>query len=255
MDSALPIMPADAGLVRYLVFSASMRDGSLNTRLARLAAGVIEAHGGEVDVAAMSDFDAPSFDQDDQTNTGLPPGAIEFQRRLDSTDALVISSPEYNASMPGVLKNAIDWVSRLRPQPFNERHCLLMSASPSMTGGNRGLWGLRVPLEHLGTRVYPDMFSLAQAHLALDESGQILSDSLRDRFQATIVNFMNLAEASKHYPCIKSAWIEFLGEGPDPALDGGTIPALAYAGAGSPPGRSVPTVPPSATDRRPGSRT
>jgi len=96
-----------------------------------------------------------------------------------------------------------------------------------MVGGNRGLWALRVPLEHLGSRVYPDMFSLAQAHMALDDSGQIASDSLRDRFEAVIVNFMSLAEASKHYPCMKSAWIEFLGERPDPALDAAAIPASA----------------------------
>ena len=230
MDAPLPTMPADAGLVRYLVFSGSMREGSLNTRLARSAGAVIEAQGGQLDFASMSDFDAPSFDQDVQTETGLPAGTLEFQRRLEASDALVIASPEYNAAMPGALKNAIDWVSRLRPQPFNERHCLLMSASPSMVGGNRGLWSLRVPLEHLGSRVYPDMFSLAQAHMALDDKGRIASDSLRDRFEATIVNFMSLAEATKHYPCIKSAWIEFLGERPDPALDAATIPSAGAAG-------------------------
>lgn len=225
MDMLPPPMPADAGLVRYLVFSASLRTGSLNTRLAHLAAEAIAERGGEVDFASMSDFDSPSFDQDVQSESGLPSGALAFRRRLEAADAFVIASPEYNASMPAVLKNAIDWVSRVRPQPFNERHCLLMSASPSMVGGNRGLWALRVPLEHLGSRVYPDMFSLAQAHTALDDSGRITSDSLRDRFAATIGNFMNLAEASKHYPCVKSAWIEFLGEQPDASFDDAAIAA------------------------------
>ena len=220
-------MPADAGLVRYLVFSGSLRAGSLNTRLAHLAAANIEERGGDVDLASLSEFDSPSFDQDAHTESGLPAAALEFRRRLEAADAFVIASPEYNASMPGVLKNAIDWVSRVRPQPFNERHCLLMSASPSMVGGNRGLWALRVPLEHLGSRVYPDMFSLAQAHTAFDEDGRIISDSLRERFAATIENFMNLAEASKHYPCVKSAWIEFLGEQLDPAFDDAAIPAPA----------------------------
>jgi chromate reductase len=230
MDAPMPTLPQDAGLVRYLVFSASLRVASLNTRLARLAGDVIEAHGGQVDFASMADFDSPSFNQDVQTERGLPTGALEFQRRLEGTDAFVVASPEYNASMPGVLKNAIDWVSRIRPQPFNERHCLLMSASPSMGGGNRGLWALRMPFEHLGCRVYPDMFSLAQAHMALDEGGRIASDSLRDRFEANIVNFMNLAEASKHYPCLKSAWIEFLGERPDPVLDAAAVPAPTPVG-------------------------
>jgi NAD(P)H-dependent FMN reductase len=121
--------------------------------------------------------------------------------------------------MPGALKNSIDWVSRYRPQPFNERHGLLMSASPSMSGGNRGLWSLRVPLEHLGARVYPDMFSLARAHLAFDGGGHLADPVLGDRFEANIANFMNLVEASKHYPCVKRAWVEYLGERPEPELD------------------------------------
>jgi NAD(P)H-dependent FMN reductase len=74
---------------------------------------------------------------------GFSPGAKELRRRLGQADAFVISSPEYNFSMPGALKNVIDWVSRYGPQPFKGKHCLLMSASPSMAGGNRGLWALR----------------------------------------------------------------------------------------------------------------
>ena len=58
----------------------------------------------------------------------MPPGAHELRRRLELCDGFVISSPEYNASMPGVLKNAIDWVSRFNPQPFNELDGLLNNA-------------------------------------------------------------------------------------------------------------------------------
>jgi chromate reductase len=210
---------SDRELVRFLVFSASLRADSFNTRLARLVARTMEAGAGTVDLASMREFDAPSFDGDVETAEGLPAGAIAFGQRLEAADGFVIVSPEYNASMPGVLKNAIDWVSRARPQPFNERHGLLMSASPSMTGGNRGLWALRVPLEHLGARVYPDMFSLAQAHHALDDNGEIASDQLRERFENTITKFMDLVEATTHYPCIKRAWVEFLGEQPDPTVD------------------------------------
>src|SRR5262249_43909332 len=110
-------------------------------------------------------------------------------------------------------------VSRFRPQPFNERHALLMSASPAMSGGNRGLWSLRIPLEHLGARVFPDMFSLATAHQALSGDGEIADSRLRERFENNVAAFMNLVEAAKHYPCIKKAWVEFLGEKPDPATD------------------------------------
>lgn len=205
--------------VRFLVFSASLRAESLNTRLARLAVRLIEQHGGAVEAAAMAEFDCPSYDQDAQTRGGIPPGALELRRRLEASDAFVIASPEYNSSMPGLLKNAIDWTSRIRPQPFNGRHALLLSASPSMVGGNRGLWALRMPLEHLGARVYPDMFSLALAHQAFAPDGRMANGELGARLESTIVAFMDLVEAAKHYPCAKKAWIEFLGEHPNPAID------------------------------------
>lgn len=205
--------------VRYLVFSASLREDSLNTKLARLAAATIEANGAEVDLASMREFDSPSYDADVQHSDGFPAGAEMLRLRLEANDAFVVSAPEYNNSMPGALKNAIDWVSRYHPQPFNERHALLLSASPSMVGGNRGLWALRVPFEHLGARVYPDMFSLAQAHNAFTEEERIANAQLQERFDMNIANFMDLVEAAKHYPCVKRAWVEYLGEHPDPVID------------------------------------
>jgi chromate reductase, NAD(P)H dehydrogenase (quinone) len=204
--------------VRVLVFSASLRAGSFNTRLASLARRVIEAKGGVVDAGAMSDFDCPSYSQDEQAKA-FPRGAEELRRRLEANDAFVIVSPEYNGSMPGLLKNAIDWVSRFKPQPFNARQALLLSASPSMVGGNRGLWALRVPLEHLGARVYPDMFSLAQADKAFGDDGSLVSQPLAKRLEQTIAGFMDLVEAAKNYPCVKKAWVEFLGEHPNPLID------------------------------------
>ena len=88
-----------------------------------------------------------------------------------------------------------------------------------MSGGNRGLWALRVPFEHLGARLYPDMFSLAQAHKAFTPAGQIADGQLQQRFDTNIINFLDLVEASTHYPCVKRAWVEYLGEHPEPALD------------------------------------
>jgi chromate reductase, NAD(P)H dehydrogenase (quinone) len=213
--------------IRILVFAASLRADSLNARLAALAAECVRGNGGTADLATMQEFDVPSYDGDVEAADGLPPGAERFRRRLDQVDGFIIASPEYNASMPGILKNLIDWTSRHRPQPFNERHALLMSASPSMGGGNRGLWALRVPLEHLGARVYPDMFSLAQAHRAMTAEGQLAEPEMQARFDSNIVNFMNLVEAAKHYPCVKQAWIEYLGEQPDPAIDRVEVSAVA----------------------------
>jgi chromate reductase, NAD(P)H dehydrogenase (quinone) len=203
---------------RVLVLSASLREESLNTQLARLAAATIEAAGHTAELATMREFIVGPYDGDEEHAVGLPAGADELRRRIEETDAFVIASPEYNASMPGALKNAIDWVSRFQPQPFHQRHGLLLSASPSMVGGNRGLWALRIPLEHLGARVYPDMFSLAQAHAAFD-GDRLANESLQKRLESTIDGFLALAEAEKRYPSLKTAWIEFLGERPEPIID------------------------------------
>src|SRR5256714_13103865 len=201
--------------VRLLVFGASLREGSMNDRLASLGATVAEDKGGSVERATMSQFECLAYDLDDEIWKGLPAGAQALHDMLSSVDGFMIASPEYNASMSGVLKNTIDWVSRFRPQPFNGKQAFLMAASPSMTGGKIGLWALRQPLEHLGARVYPDMFALAQAHRGFDSSGRIADSKLQNWFETTIECFIDLAEASKHYPHLKKQWVEFLGERPD----------------------------------------
>ena len=205
--------------LRILVIAASSRTGSLNLKLAQLAANVVVKKGAVAELISINEFDCPSFNQDVEKEFGIPEGAERLKRSIMENDAFIIASPEYNGSMPGHLKNIIDWVSRFRPQPFNERQALLMSASPSMAGGNRGLWSLRIPLEHLGTRVYPDMFSLAAAHQALTAESQISNEVLAKRFETTLDAFLSLVEAAKHYPCMKKAWVEFLGERPDPVTE------------------------------------
>jgi NAD(P)H-dependent FMN reductase len=210
--------PVTRPRLNVLVFGASRRAASFNRKLAGLAARVAAEAGATVDLASMHEFDVPSYDDDAEHADGIPAGAREFQRRLLQSDAFIIASPEYNASMPGVLKNLIDWTSRFRPQPFDGRHGMLLSASPSLAGGNKGLWSLRMPLEHLGSRIFPDMFSLAMAHQAF--AGDDLADAaLRARFDKSLQAFLSLAEAAKHYPCVKRAWVEFLGEPPDGPAD------------------------------------
>ena len=210
--------PGSEPTLKVLVLAASLRADSLNKKLAALAGKIAEQHGATVDRASMREFDVPLYDGDVEKAHGIPKGAEEFKRRLLDCDAFIISSPEYNGSMPGVIKNLIDWTSRFRPQPFDGKQGLLMSASPSMSGGNRGLWSLRMPFEHLGARIYPDMFSLAQAHKALVDD-DIADSALRARFDKNLQAFLSLAEAAKHYPCIKRAWVEFLGEPPGSAAD------------------------------------
>ena len=204
--------------LRVLVLGASLSSRSLNNRLAAFVARLVTEKGGTSELANVGDFDCPFYDHDIEVEAGLPVGAHRFCERVKAADALIVASPEYNASMPGAIKNLIDWVSRFRPQPFNGKQALLMSASPSMAGGNRGLWALRVPFEHLGTRVYPDMFSLAQAHQAWE--GETLKETaVHDRLDRTLGCFLDLVEATKHYPRIKKVCVEFLGEHPNAATD------------------------------------
>ena len=78
---------------------------------------------------------------------------------------------------------------------------------------------VRIPLEHLDARVFPDMFSLATAHQAFSPEGNLNNEILAKRFEDNIIAFMSLVEAAKNYPCIKKAWVEFLGEKPDPVTE------------------------------------
>jgi chromate reductase, NAD(P)H dehydrogenase (quinone) len=194
--------------VRFLVFAASLRKDSLNARLAELAARQIEKAGGQVVLVPMAEFDAPSYNQDVQNGPGFPPGAVNLRTRLEASDGFAIASPEYNYSMPGLLKNAIDWISRFKPQPLNGRHGFLLSASPSLVGGQRGLWTLRVPLEGLGAHIFPQMFSLATAHKAIDDRGEIADPESNQRLEKMITAFVDLVEAAKHYPNAKQALAE-----------------------------------------------
>ncbi|MFJ9417653.1 NADPH-dependent FMN reductase [Streptomyces sp. NPDC101227] len=203
---------AHPGPLRVLVLGASARSGSTNARLASLVSGMMADAGAEVDLASMREFDMPLYDGDRETEHGIPDGALALRDRLEWCDAFALSSPEYNASVPGVVKNAIDWVSRVRPQPFKTKHALLLSASPSLVGGNRGLWALRVPLEHLGTRVYPDMFSLPAAHQGFTEDGQLTDAGLHQRLRETVRAFLSLVEADARYVCLQRRWYEFLGD-------------------------------------------
>ncbi|MFF8918174.1 NADPH-dependent FMN reductase [Streptomyces sp. NPDC015032] len=201
--------------VRVLVFGAARRAGSTNAQLASLASGLVAEAGAEVDMAGMRDFDMPLYDGDVEAAEGLPAGALALCERIERCDAFVISSPEYNGSVPGLLKNAIDWVSRVRPQPFKTRHALLLSASPSLIGGNRGLWALRVPLEHLGTRVYPDMFSLPRAHEGFTEDGRLARPEAQERLAEIISGFMQLVQADVQFVCLQRRWYEFPGDRTD----------------------------------------
>ena len=124
----------------------------------------------DLDLADFREFEMPMYDGDLETREGIPRGGMEFIRRIQMADGLVIATPEYNGGIPGTLKNAIDWASRTDPIPF-EGNPLSCRASPGGLGAVRGLAHCRVPLQTIGAYVYPDMFGLPRAHQAFDASG------------------------------------------------------------------------------------
>jgi NAD(P)H-dependent FMN reductase len=181
--------------VRVLAFAASLRHDSLNRKLIAVAAGLASDLGAEVDKAEMHEFTMPLFDGDFDAGSGRPEGAQELCRRVRAADAIILASPEYNYSIPGILKNAIDWVSRERPMPWRGKSVYLMSASPSPMGGIRGLWQTRIPLEGCGAMVFPDMFALPHANHAFDDQGQLVNIQSLMRLKTELTGFLRLAEA------------------------------------------------------------
>ena len=177
--------------MKLLAFSGSIRKDSLNTKLVTIACDIARKKGTEVKIIDLADFEMPLYNGDIEEKQGIPTAANKLKDLFNNVDGIIISAPEYNFSVSGVLKNAIDWTSRIRPQPFKQKHMLLMSASPSMVGGNRGLWSLRIPLEALGAFVYPDMFSLAVAHEAFDATGGLKEPSLLNILKSNVESFVD----------------------------------------------------------------
>jgi NAD(P)H-dependent FMN reductase len=175
--------------MKILVFAASLRKNSLNQKLAAVTAELLRSMSASIDHADFREFEMPIYDGDLEERDGLPAGASKLTQRIQSVDALVISTPEYNGGIPGSLKNAIDWVSRSDPNPMDGKPVLLLGASPGGLGAVRGLWHTRVPLEAMGAFVYPEMFGLPHANLAFDEGGKIKDGATEERLKKLLIKF------------------------------------------------------------------
>lgn len=183
--------------MKVLVFSASSRQGSLNKALSKIIDEKVRTAGFEVSFSEIKDYETALYDGDIENSQGVPLNAQKFKTLLDEHEAVVMVSPEYNFSTPGNLKNLIDWTSRTKQQPFRNKHIFLASASPSLVGGNRGLWSLRTPLSALGAHVYPDMFSLSLAHEAFIQDFKALKDEkLTQSLEKLLNSFLKYANKS-----------------------------------------------------------
>lgn len=158
---------------KLLAFAATLRPESSNERLLRRAAMHLQSEGADVSWRHFSDFPMPLFSEIIPTRETLPEGGKVFLEALERADGLVIASPEYNWSFPAALKNLIDWISCLRPNPFAGKSALLLSASPSRRGGTHGLAQLRVPLESLHVHLYPRQMAVGDTATAFVEGGAL----------------------------------------------------------------------------------
>lgn len=161
---------------RILAFAGSLRQGSYNKKLLRLAVTGAERAGAEVTVIDLRDFALPLFDEDLEVAEGLPENARALKSLFIEAGGLLIASPEYNSSMTAVFKNTIDWVSRPaageKPMAaFEGKVVSLMSASPGALGGMRGLVHVRAMFGNLGSIVLPGQVSVSRAHEAFTEEG------------------------------------------------------------------------------------
>jgi chromate reductase, NAD(P)H dehydrogenase (quinone) len=161
-----------------LAFAGSTRINSWNKKLIRVGAESARRAGGDVTLIDLRDLPMPLYDGDIEAGPGLPDNARELKRLMMAHDGFLLSCPEYNSSISGVLKNAIDWVSRPQPNEppapaFRGKVASLLAASPGNLGGIRGLFAVRQVLTVLGTIVLPTQFGLARASEAFTEEGAL----------------------------------------------------------------------------------
>ena len=167
---------------KILVFAGSIRTGSFNARLAALAAKELALAGCDVTRISLEDYPLPLYDADDELKNGVPVNAASLKAMMAAHQGVFIASPEYNASVTPLLKNTIDWVSRVRERGeaplavFKHRVFALGGASDSPYGALRSLMTLRQILElGCGALVLPEQVTVFHASEAFDEM-----DNLKD---------------------------------------------------------------------------
>ena len=170
--------------VRILAFSGSSRRGSLNGKFLAVAAREAQGAGCEVTVADLGSLELPIFNGDLEDASGIPEAASRLAGLVASHHGLLVASPEYNAMPTPLLKNALDWCSRVEPNPFEGRVAAVISASPGVLGGARSMVLAQQLLTRLGCLVVPGQCILPGASKAFDPEGRLLSErslaSVRD---------------------------------------------------------------------------
>ena len=189
--------PATSRKPKILAFAGSTREGSHNKRLIRVAADAARAAGAEVTLIDLRDYPMPPYDGDVEANEGLPAAAVALKELLKAHDGFLISAPEYNGGISGMLKNAIDWVSRRGDDDatlaaFSGKFAGIMAASPGALGAIRGLGQLRHVLTVMGVLVVPQQRGINAAHTAFDEDGRLKDPAQQAAIEAIAQRLVDL---------------------------------------------------------------
>ncbi|MCK5714182.1 MAG: NAD(P)H-dependent oxidoreductase, partial [Hyphomicrobiaceae bacterium] len=178
---------------KLLFFAGSARTGSHNKKLAQLGAMIAEANGIPATFLDLGDYPMPIYNGDSEASEGPPENATKLKTVLEAHTGVFIASPEYNASISPLLKNTLDWLSRVRAEGeaplevFKTRVFAVGSASPGGMGGLRSLITLRHVLElGLGALVLPDQFAVPRAHDAFGEDGHLTNKEAQERYKLLI---------------------------------------------------------------------
>lgn len=166
---------------KILAFAGSLREHSYSKRVVQLAARGAETTGAEITLVNLRDYPMPLYDQDDHERNGFDENALKFQKLLSAHDGFLIASPEYNGSLPGALKNAIDWASRKSDdygqiEVFRNKFAAIMSVSPGAFGGIRCLSHLRGVLTILQVNVLPSEIAVAHVGKMFEENSTEMTD-------------------------------------------------------------------------------
>ena len=165
--------------LKILVIPGSLRTGSLNARLAAAAAAELAQAGADVTRISLADFPLPLYDGDLQAKSGVPKHAVNLKRLMSVHHGVLIVTPEYNSSVPPLVKNTIDWITRVqdphetRGQVFRDRVFAVAAASESRLGGTRALAALRLILTACQAMVIPNQLALSFAGEAYDDMDRL----------------------------------------------------------------------------------
>ena len=188
-------------LPKILVFAGSIRTGSYNGRLAARAVKELVQAGAEVSWISLLDYPLPLYDGDLETNSGPPENALKLKRLMMAHQGVFIVSPEYNASIPPLLKNALDWISRVRERnepslaAYQNRVFALGAASNRGSGGIYALLALRQTLAiGCGALVIPEQIAVARANEAFDEMDNLKDEKLAILLQQVVQRLIEMAQ-------------------------------------------------------------